>query len=1827
MKLLTTFVAAGIFIQAALAQDPVLLQVNSSQNDFLKAYKAILAVSDAGYHDQSVATLFAEYGEHSSYWITGGTGKGAFILPVGLPSPFTGLSATSAPGYDWSAVSHRAVHFNKEADKIAVFRSNVKANDYTVSWEAMYFRQVFETYLYSDALITLSEDNLNDRSIPDSVRLLIIPSFSFNGEDGKYYIDQVTAQASYLKDRLDEFLDKGSTLYAEGSAVYMLEKLGYLSSAAVDFGNTINSGAESLIDITVTDENSPVTFNSLDAGNKLYSGTLPMVNTGSARIIARAAADSRPVIFEIARPGGGRIICNLGLPAAGGSSEGISKRQLQWTLNTILYALSDQIDVNRSVENTLPPQIIAGKNAVSFDRIDTFTLKVTVRNLGSTVIQDVTVKENIVSYYKFAELISSPGAVTHDQNTLTISGLSIQPYSELEIIYRLASPDPDDPVHEQVDSYLVENKYLPASTATVTYQSQESGTGKYCKDRCYTEPLFSARIFADTDVNWKNFLGLEYQPFKVFMIMENKQRTPSENTIYTQYIPKDVPFYWSDQSLDIPILKTPGGKYVDVLRGSTVENAPEYDMDSDGKPDAWLDTSSIYPKGYALTEEEVYWANPWSHLSTGFDEIVYEDIDHDGIRAQDTDGDGVVDMEEPGDKIRVWKVTWDIGEVKGYQYFDPYCSYELWIDPPDLVKMAAGVGYANDSVPGPIPGMFYPNSADIDNPNLADTSWSYWMEHDENGKVIWKQFIYQRIGNYEGYTFIDTVATGYRMLPTDSCAGTVPQPHNEFIAVVSLGGEEIDMYHPVPSQSMYSNIDYETVFNENRVTPIRTTYTYYAPLPNPLQFEYLSNNFLIQDTLGNRLDYLPSHGKAQLTYDIDATTEYSYYWIRNVGYDVDFNDPSALIDAIDSYGDGVFGYFIYDIPKGMGGYSITLPKNEDGSYNLDSIVKIDGQPFNRWIDNPNTANAVEIWEDPFEYHVYIPQILIPPALDDDNFDGADDWIDDRGDRFSSKTGFLHDAFMPGNGEQYPDEPAAPFQDDIYGMVNSGWSDGTDGTYGDDFFEKLGKTHIRLHASYEGRGREGSLDISKGGVLVVEEIFGGSPWVIFSHVLSAYSQGSDVTVSSEVLPSDVKYGNDTAYLRHVITDINEPHRFDAQYDPYHLSYGYGEASVTVMAGGKDPCSLIEPDISMSSIIDPDYDHTTVTLLPDPDPTIPELSVYPKTLSGTFLEVKIEVMNGTDDRWINTSLTPVFTPELGTTSVAMSYVAYPRPLVPGDDIGTFQAGWRFNQPEGEVLIKHGNVLPLLQPSRRAYFIFLLDIDETLPRGIYKMDFNLQASRMYYTGDDHGTYSCDVPEARFSIIDKNENGLASGLVSFVIGQSQLESLRVDGASGLSFTGQVKWAAEEIVPDEFQTISNTLPVTAEGGAEIIDLSRFSHFPHPDSVSLYLLEEIAVNSYNSGEHMRIVNGELLSYQTEFGENLEITGGPLSVYPVGPKILVSNRIYKVNGYDIEDTLLFEPDKDLFIQTRLAVTNTGNDISSNTLVTVHPGDFYEPLADSLPDAASLNGDVVLVLFGSIVPGETKSVFLQFKLHDINEKSGLMNLIAASEVAYEGTSITASYSYSDDNMVQLAIPDFQLFAAVSEIDGNTASIQVTAVNRGMPAKHIFLRVYPVVGSGIAELPLAEMEIDSFATDQEVVLNTSYILPNNEVTEFVAIIDDGDDLREVFELNNVLRFEGGQGISVMDDYTTHADDILAVFPNPFLDHLEICYSLDNPADELQFRIIGMNGIEINRITEIPRYAGIHIVSWFTNSGEKGCFLLLMEGKDTFGNVISANKVLIRQ
>ncbi len=1803
LGIIMTFLTQVIF-----AQQGSIIPTNASQTDFVKAYRFILEQSDQHYRTTSGSMdkiLFSDFGEYSSYWATSGANAGSFIYPDAVPSSAGSITNTAYTNYNWTASNHLAVHFNKSPKKIAIFRSSIKVDEGTISWEAAYFKNLFDTYLFPGVYYFVDETSISTQGISDSTDLLIIPALNAKGTNYAYYTDSILLRCPSLKSKLESFLGKGGSIYTEGNAASLLEKAGILSAGSIDYSSAYLPDKTGMISITPSAH--PIATASQATSGKLFSSALPLVSNTLGEVLASLTSDNRPVIILLkGTPAkGGKIICNFALPTVEGISKaGANSRQLQWTLNSILYTFSHSVDVTRSVSNILAGSISAGRNSVSYDRVDTFDVKLVVRNLSDQAINTIVVKENTGPYFKILDIKTAGVSNSVSGNIISFGNLSLPAHSEVIIEYRMVTPNPNDPIHEAVDKLLDKETLMKASVASVSF-TENGSLNSYTCNKDYANIMFSARIFGDTDINWKNFLGLDYQPFKVFLMMENKERTAAENVVYTQYIPKDIPFYWTDNSISIPILKTPGGKFVDVLKGSNDQNHPDFDMDHDGKPDAWLDTASIYPKGYTLTEENVYWANPWNHLRAKSDGFVFEDIDHDGLVAKDMDGDGIVDVEEPGDKIRVWKITWNVGRMDGHQYYDPYCSLEVWVDPPDLVPLSAGVGKAQGKVAGNIPGMFFPYKPDIQASYLSDSTWAHWMDRDANGKVIHKQLIYQKINNYEGFTFIDTAATHYKLLPTDSCAGTVPQPHQEFIAVLSMGGEEIDMYHPTPTQSLYSKINYKTIFNEERVTPIRTTYTYYAPLPNPLQFEYLSDNFTIYDSLGTKIDYLPKKGKAKLQYDIYPSTEYTYYWIRNVGHDVDYNDPSELAGEDPSQGDGVFGYMVYDIPKGMGGYSITLPKNADGSFNLDSIVKVEGKPFTKWLDNPNTGNKVEIWEDPFQYRVYVPQLLIPPALDDNNFDGVDDWKDDRGDRFQSKTGYLHDAFMPGNGEAYPNSPATPFQDDIYGMVTSGWDAGADQTYGDDYFETLGKTHIQINANYEGKGREGNLDISKGGTVVVEEIFGGSPWVIFSHVMSGFAKGVDLTLKSTAIPSVVKFGTDTVFIKHEIADTDEPHTFDANFDPFHISRGYGETSVTAIAGGKDPCSLVIPDISTSAIVDPAKDSKSITIFPDQP-------ANKATISGTFIQLKVEVTNATDDNWENTTVEPILS-GLGISSIVMKYVAYPRPLVPDDNVGTFIAGWRFNQPENEVLVKIGNTLPEIQPTRRAYFIFLLKVDPSLKKGVYEIPFTLTSNKVNYkSAANKVAIHYEVPSIKFCVTEKDNNGKVKEYQKFTIDKGSLKALAVNLTSNYKGLSQASWSATDVIPADFAGMKK-LPVTNEGSSEVIDLSKLTTLLNADTSKIYILQKGTVTLTQAGDSIPLTTSSDLKYSyAPLGDQI-VKAGPANVTPVGPIIVISNKLYSVNGTPVLDTVSFKANEEIIVGTLLKASNLGSDVSQNTTVTIYPGPFYKIIPDSLPSNCVVLNNTIVVSLGSMIPGESKQVILYYKVVDNDQSDDLIKVIKMSDVEYRGTTLDGTFKYTDPKEVNLFVYEFRSkkVSYVAE-SGTEVTVTAEAKNLGIPAKNVWFRIYPVIDGGIREFPIVEMKLDSFRTAATITISGKYTIPQGHKVEFVAVIDDGEKIYEILENNNIkiALYSGPTGIDDLSPGKMKA----SVFPNPVEDNATFQYFLPDQMELVSISIVTVKGGKVMEQSGCTSFKGKNLHTWNLSALPSGSYYYRIDaqGKD---------------
>ncbi|MFN3306805.1 MAG: hypothetical protein ACK42Z_06430 [Candidatus Kapaibacteriota bacterium] len=365
--------------------------------------------------------------------------------------------------------------------------------------------------------------------------MLIIPSFRKYCEDDKYFIDRIFAKYPNIKKRFDDFLARGGVIYAEGNAAYFIEKLGYLENGAVDFKNSFSVINENnLCTIEFTNSDHPITFTKYAIGDKLYFSTLPRITVNNAEIIAKLQENQNPVVFEINgnNAKGGRIIINTGLPTIGGMNE-LSKasRQLQWTLNAIFSAFCSSIDVTRFIYNDLRAEIIAGKNAFSYDRVDTFEVRIKIRNLSNRLIDNIKIIEKVRNYFEIISVSGKNISFIKSNRDIIFDNLTLKPFEEKEITIYVATPEPTNPIHGDVSKYISWSNYLYVSFCEIIAKTTR-WTEYFNKYRNYAEMLFSAPLVADTDLNWKNILYLDFQPFKVFTIIENKERTAAIQTKY-----------------------------------------------------------------------------------------------------------------------------------------------------------------------------------------------------------------------------------------------------------------------------------------------------------------------------------------------------------------------------------------------------------------------------------------------------------------------------------------------------------------------------------------------------------------------------------------------------------------------------------------------------------------------------------------------------------------------------------------------------------------------------------------------------------------------------------------------------------------------------------------------------------------------------------------------------------------------------------------------------------------------------------------------------------------------------------------------------------------------------------------------------------------------------------------------------------------------------------------------------------------------------------------------------------------------------------------------
>ncbi|MDZ7261688.1 MAG: hypothetical protein ONB05_06250, partial [candidate division KSB1 bacterium] len=1412
-----------------------IIPTDNTQSNLRDAYRLVLQKAAHPWTRQGQVAPFLEvngrpyYGEVPVLWsMDENHYPGSFIIPDTLST--SGITAwqTSFPDLEYAF----SLTFTEQEVTIFVLKSSIADTSLgTCSWEYPYFEQFLVNTLDLKSQvhyqlvneIEFSQRILDDLLFQSSAKILLIPAFSYGTVTLGQYLEESINQHPRFAAALTSFLQHGGTIYTEGNAAYLLEVAALLPKGTVDLENTIDGiGTDMLATVESVRGTIPPGYS-----NQLYTSQGPTIHDSLHAVaiftqVADAEDLGKPAVVLIEDPnlcGRGRMILNVGMPAVG-SLVLKNNPQWQWLANALFLAFAERLDLVRSVyveTDSLHPDPMSLPAGVE----TMFEVPLQLHNLWNRASGELQVVEHYKPYFDYVDVIQGPAPMVDETNhTLTFNLNTLSAHQREIITYRLRSPGQDDERVEHIDEYLDHEINMKVSSAEFSFGDPifNDKTRNMVRDDLWVRFLFEARIVADLDLNWKNILGHYYQPFKIFTTMENKERTPAVSTQIVHYVPLDIPVYKTADPL-IPIERTPPGQFMDLLRlGGDLDG----DAATDG-PDVGFDLNSIFPNAASVETVRVFWRNPW----TG----TFDDYDRDGQVTTDADSDGVYEIIDDDDRLTALKITWKPGlgtetegTIPGYQFYDPFCYWEIWIDPPDEIQMAIGAA-KRDTITFAVTDSIY---------NLESfyyEHWERWMEHDEQGNVVQTRLVKRRRQDYEGFALVDS---SYVLKPDDVDYGWIPKPIRSSVFFLALGGRGPSMTNPLTEYSELSTITYQTIWGRQKETPLRCAYTYYAPLPNPLQFEYISKTFHITDPeTGARLYELPAHRTADLTFDITISTEYSLYWITQMTPDLNG----------DGLGDGIYSYVIEQIPKGLGGYSVDLPRTQSGDIDTQAVA-----------DPPPTA----IWEGPFYWQIYWDSLRIPAALDDDNGDGIDDWLDDTGDRFFNPvdSAYLYDAFPPGAGE---------------------WLPGPDGEYGDDLCEALGAKTLKVYATFHGQGREGSLKINDGAWLVNEEIFGGPPWVQFSHVQEAWAVGHQIQLRGKPDPTFINLHQNPVYEKFYLTDASEPHTFDILFDPWLKSYGAETATATVYLGGKDPCHQINPDVTLPARLNR-TNIQTLTFFPGVDPA--DFPGYPKQGRGLFVQAIVELNNNekveavfdtsgheighcAKTHWYNVTVTPNLL-GLGNTEIFVSYCAYPRPLVPGDDFRTLRAGWRFNPSPMEVLIKMGNpdgsaTIPEIQSSRRGYFVFTFKIDPMLPDGCYRIPFTLQGTaRAYYDSTGGVPLSFPIPEARFSLSD-------GSLQPFIIGEAEITDIRDEFKSYVNFgpTPDVRWT-EGSEPTE--ATFNALPMATAFRQDTTlvirpPILKFPSEQGPVDTDFWLVAHSLVDVPNAGENIPLDTGLRLSYK------------------------------------------------------------------------------------------------------------------------------------------------------------------------------------------------------------------------------------------------------------------------------------------------------------------------------------------------------------------------------
>jgi len=474
-------------------------------------------------------------------------------------------------------------------------------------------------------------------------------------------------------------------------------------------------------------------------------------------------------------------------------------------------------------------------------------------------------------------------------------------------------------------------------------------------------------------------------------------------------------------------------------------------------------------------------------------------------------------------------------------------------------------------------------------------------------------------------------------------------------------------------------------------------------------------------------------------------------------------------------------------------------------------------------------------------------------------------------------------------------------------------------------------------------------------------------------------------------------------------------------------------------------------------------------------------------------------------------------------------------------------------------------------------------------------------------------------FSITPRDSRGNVAQYQKLVIGQGSLKNITTEMTQPFfKGLGEVRWSTRDINYPDFDTLTNTLPVTYNPvtAVETIDLSDFNHFPTVYATKLYILEKGEVTSYASTEKLNITKNESLQYKYDTPVERSVSQNTLTLSTVGPKVVLYSVIKEVNGQPLHAKNIpqFQPTEEKDVNVLFEMSNQGTSIAENVVLYINSGPYFAPVREKLPPYCTVQGTTVEVTNAVLLPGETRRVQIHYRATD----AACATVYDSSSVVHEmHATYTGTYSISgsmrkdvfivpDYSIVELPGYDFQMKKLLSSHTsirrGQTMTLSAECVNGAVAANNVSISFYAVI-NGTDTVLIGTEELKNVEKLSKRKLFADYIIPETaQYIEILAKVDPGNTVGEFCELNNVLSLH----IPIAG-----LDWILDVenSPNPVRNETRISYVLTQDVVDMKLIIYTLDGREIGRVEDPPAATGRHSVVWQAPDIPNGMYMYMFE------------------